>query len=119
VCQHAAGGASADDEKIASLGRHSTPSPLLNTSTPAASGPGRHLGVKCRSRTTKANLGRMDANRGALVSAVIAGLDPRLSGLDLVDMAQGVDSSVFRAFANVRDTEGTRAMRHHNTVIHS
>src|ERR1700683_3059062 len=36
----------------------------------------------------------------------IAGSRPRLSGLDLVDMAHGVDSSVFRAFANVRDTEG-------------
>jgi hypothetical protein len=49
----------------------------------------------------------------------MVGFIPRLSGLDFVDMAHGVDSSVFRAFANVRDTEGTRAMRHYNTVIHS
>jgi ketosteroid isomerase-like protein len=43
-------------------------------------------------------------------AAVIAGLDPRLSGSILVDKAHGMDPSAFRAFGRVRDTR--RRPRH-------
>ena len=36
-----------------------------------------------------------------VISAVIAGLDPRLSGSIFLDKAHGVDSSVFQAFGDV------------------
>jgi hypothetical protein len=44
---------------------------------------------------------------------------PRLSGSIFVDKAHGVDSSAFRAFGRVRDTEGDHAMRHQNSVFHA
>jgi Domain of unknown function (DUF4372) len=44
---------------------------------------------------------------------------PRLSGSIFVDLAHGMDSSAFRAFGRVRDTEGNHAMLHQNTVFHS
>src|SRR5215470_11811149 len=42
----------------------------------------------------------------------------RLSGSILVDEAHDMDSSAFRAFGRVRDTEGIHAMLHQNTVFH-
>jgi hypothetical protein len=46
------------------------------------------------------------------------GLVPRLSGWILLDRAHGMDSSAFRAFGRVRDTEGDHAMLHQNSVFH-
>jgi hypothetical protein len=49
----------------------------------------------------------------------MAALVARLSGSIFVDVAHGMDSSAFRAFGRVRDTEGNHAMLHQNTVFHS
>src|SRR3981081_1047153 len=48
----------------------------------------------------------------------MAGTSPRLSGWILLDRAHGMDSSAFRAFGRVRDTEGDHAMLHQNSVFH-
>jgi hypothetical protein len=47
------------------------------------------------------------------------GLDPRLSGLDLVDMVHGIDSTCFQAFGDVPGHEKRfDTMQHQNSVFH-
>src|SRR5258708_7885653 len=59
---------------------------------------------------------RLGKHRASLVG--MPGTRPRLSGWILLDRAHGMDSSAFRAFGRVRDTEGDHAMLHQNSVFH-
>ena len=47
------------------------------------------------------------------------GLDPRLSGLILMDAAHGMILLRFDVLPTIKTAEGSHAMRHHNTVFHA
>jgi transposase len=48
----------------------------------------------------------------------MAGLDPRLSGLDFLDKVHGFDSSANQAFGDVLGHRRRKAMLHQNSVLH-